>query len=84
MTYRSAPVLGALLFALCGCAGGAVKPSPTSDQVIATQLRARGGHGEFSGAEAGAIAEAYRQEIGRPSQKSPSPLSGAPDSGINP
>jgi hypothetical protein len=84
MTYRFTPVLGALLFGLCGCAGDAVKPSPTSDQAIAAQLRARGGHGEMSGAEAGAIADAYRQAIGRPSQQPQSPLSGTPDSGINP
>lgn len=82
MNDRLALVLGALLLNLGGCAGGAVKPSPTSDQVIAAQLRARGSQGEISGAEAGAIADAYRQQIAKP--KSQSPLSGAPDSGINP
>lgn len=84
MTYRLAPVFGALLFGLSGCAGDAVKPSPTSDQVIAAQLRARGNQGEMSGPESGAIADTYRQQIAKPSQKSQSPLSGTYDSGINP
>ena len=82
MTYRLAPVLGVLLLGLGGCAGDAVKPSPTSDQVIAAQLRARGSHGELSGPEAGAIADAYRQQIAKP--KSQSPLSEPSDSGLNP
>lgn len=84
MTYRFALLLGTLLFGLGGCTGDAVKPSPTSDQVIAAQLRARGGHGEMGGPEAGAIADAYHQQIARPSQKPQSPLSGSQDSGINP
>jgi hypothetical protein len=84
MTYRLAPLFGALLFGLGGCAGNAVKPSPTSDQVIAAQLRARGDHGEMSGTEAAAIADAYRQQIGKSAPKSQSPLSEPSDSGINP
>lgn len=84
MTYRLAPALGALLFGLCGCTGDAVRPSPTSDQVIATQLRARGNRGEISGPETSAIADAYHQQIAKPSQKSQSPLSETPDSGISP
>jgi len=77
-------MLGTLLFGLGGCTGDAVKPSPTSDQVIAAQLRARGTHGDMDGREAGAIADAYRQQIAKPSQASQSPMSGSPDSGINP
>lgn len=84
MTFRLAPALVTLLFGLGGCVSHAVNPSPTSDQVIAAQLRARGSQGEMSGSEAAAIANAYRQQIARPSQKSPSPLSGLPDSGTYP
>jgi len=84
MKYRVAVALGALLFGLCGCADTAVKPSPTSDQVIAAQLRARGNRGEIGGSEVSAIADAYHQQIAKPSQKSQSPLSENPVSGINP
>ena len=84
MKSRLAPALCALLFGLCGCADGTVKPSPTSDQVIAAQLRARGNRGDISGPEASAIADAYHQQIAKPSQKSQSPLSETPGSGINP
>lgn len=84
MNDRLAPALCALLFGLCGCADGAVKPSPTSDHVIAAQLRARGSRGEISGPEVNAITDAYHQQIAKPSQKSQSPPSEMPDSGINP
>jgi hypothetical protein len=84
MIYRFAPTLGALLFILCGCANAGIKPSPTADQVVAAQLRARGDRSEISGLEASAITDAYRQQTAKPSQKSPSPLSDNPESGINP
>lgn len=84
MTFRLASALVTLLVGLGGCATHSVNPSPTSDQVIATQLRAHGSQGEMSGLEAAAIANAYRQQIARPSQKSPSPLSSLPDGGTNP
>ncbi len=84
MRHHIAPALGALLLGLGGCTAGGVTPSPTSDQVIAAQLRARGSQGEMSGPEAGAIADAYRQEIAKPSQKSQSPPFGSLDGGINP
>jgi len=84
MKYRFAAALGAALFGLCACADNAVRPSPTSDQVIAAQLRARGSQGEISGSEVSAIADAYHQQIAKPSQKSQPPLSENPGSGINP
>lgn len=84
MKHRFAIALGALLFGLCGCADTAVKPSPTSDQVIAAQLRARGNRGEIAGYEVSAITDAYHQQIAKPSQKSQSPLSENPGGGINP
>ncbi|MBN9545405.1 MAG: hypothetical protein J0I19_08020 [Alphaproteobacteria bacterium] len=83
MKHPLAPMLGALLLGLGGCTGD-VKPSPTSDQVIAAQLRARGAHGDMDGREAGAIADAYRQQIAKPAQASRPPMSGPSDSGINP
>jgi hypothetical protein len=83
MIRRFAPLLGLLLCGLGGCAGDAVQPTPTSDQVIAAQLRARGGQGAMSGPEAAAIADAYRQEIAKPSRNSQPPLSDMPGSGIN-
>jgi hypothetical protein len=55
---------GFLFLALCGCAGHAVRPSPTADQVMAEQYRARGAQGAIGGPEASAIAEAYRRDIG--------------------
>ena len=85
MTLRPfAPALWFLLLGLVGCAGGPVQPTPTSDQVIAAQLRARGGQGAMSGSEATAIADAYRQEIAKPSRNSQPSLSDMPGSGINP
>ncbi len=62
------PVFGVALLGLCGCADSAVKPSPTSDQVMTDQYRARGGQGAMSGAEIGAIADTYRQQIAKPAQ----------------
>jgi len=84
MIHRVGPALCALLLGLCGCADNGVKPSPTTDQVIAAQLRARGNRGEISGPEVSAIADAYHQQIAKPTQKSQSPSSGIPDSGITP
>jgi hypothetical protein len=78
------PALWFLLLSLGGCASGAVQPTPTSDQVIAAQLRARGDQGAMSGPEAAAIADAYRQEIAKPSRNSQPSLSDMPGSGINP
>ncbi len=64
---RLSPVMacGAIPFLLCGCAAGAVKPSPTADQLLAIQYRASAPHGAMSGPEAGAVLKAYRQDIGK-------------------
>lgn len=62
------PVFGVALLGLCGCADSAVKPSPTSDQVMTEQYRARGAQGAMSGPEISAIAGTYRQQIGKPAQ----------------
>ncbi|MEO7054403.1 MAG: hypothetical protein ABI191_05475 [Rhizomicrobium sp.] len=62
------PVFGVALLGLCGCADNPIKPSPTSDQVMTEQYRARGSQGAMSGAEIGAIATTYRQQIGKPAQ----------------
>ena len=59
------------LLSLAGCATDAIKPSPTSDQVLAAQYRAHGDQPAISGAEADAIMEAYRQQIAKPSQTPP-------------
>lgn len=59
------------LLSLAGCTTDTIKPSPTSDQVMAEQYRARGGQGAMSGPETDAIVEAYRQQITRPSQMPP-------------
>jgi hypothetical protein len=62
-----------LLLGLSGCADHATSASPTSDQVIGAQYRARGDRGAISGPEAGAIMDAYRQQIARPPEaQSPS------------
>jgi len=68
MSRRSFPVFGVAVICLCGCADSAVKPSPTSDQVMTEQYRARGGQGAISGPEISAIAGAYRQQIGKSAQ----------------
>ena len=62
------PMFGVALLGLCGCAGSAVKPSPTSDQVMTEQYQARGNQGAMSGPEISAIAGIYRQQIGKPAQ----------------
>jgi hypothetical protein len=72
MNFRSALLCGLSLLGAAGCTADTVKPSPTADQVMAEQYRARGGQGAMSGSEAGGIAEAYRQQIARPSQAAPS------------
>ncbi|MES2256414.1 MAG: hypothetical protein V4559_15410 [Pseudomonadota bacterium] len=68
MSRHFFPVFGVALFALCGCADSAVKPSPTSDQVMMEQYRARGDQSAMSGPEINAIADTYRQQIGKPAQ----------------
>jgi hypothetical protein len=68
MSHRFFPVFGVALFALCGCADNAVKPSPTSDQVMTEQYRAHGSQGATSGPEISAIADTYRQQIGKSAQ----------------
>jgi hypothetical protein len=75
---------GVVLLGLTGCADDAVKPLATSDQVIAEQYRARGDQGAISGPEISAIADAYRQQIAKPSQKAQSPLSDSPENNVNP
>jgi hypothetical protein len=57
-----------VLAAAGGCTTAPVKPSPTSDQVMAAQYRARGGQGAIGGPEAGSITDAYRQQIAKPPQ----------------
>jgi hypothetical protein len=65
---RRSPVMacGAIPFLLCGCAAGAVKPSPTADQLLAVQYRASAPHGAMSGPEAEAVLKAYQRDIGKP------------------
>jgi hypothetical protein len=67
MNSRVIMAIGILL-CVAGCAELNVKPSPTADQVMAQQYRARDPHGAMSGGEAGVIAEAYRQQIAKPPQ----------------
>ena len=59
---------GFFLLLLTGCTSEPVHPSPTADQVMAEQYRARTEHGAISGTEASAIADAYHQTIGKSPQ----------------
>jgi hypothetical protein len=60
---------GTVPFFLSGCATGAVKPSPTTDQVLAAQYRASAPHGAMSGPESDAVLKAYREDIARPAAR---------------
>ncbi len=72
MTLRSFLACGLMLPGLAGCAGDAVKPSPTSDQVMTEQYRAQGARSALSGAEAQAITDAYHRDIAKPAAAAPS------------
>jgi hypothetical protein len=68
---RAIFLLGAALPALAACAAlGPVQPSPTTDQVLAAQYRARAEQGAMSGAESQAVMEAYRRDIAKPTASS--------------
>lgn len=56
------------LLGMTACTGEPVKPSPTTDQVLAAQYRARGEWGEMNGAEAQAVMDAYRRDIAKPAE----------------
>jgi hypothetical protein len=57
---------GAIPLLLGGCSAGAVKPSPTTDQLLAVQYRASAPHGAMSGSESDAVLKTYRENIGKP------------------
>ncbi|HEY4266513.1 MAG TPA: hypothetical protein VGM72_14445 [Micropepsaceae bacterium] len=71
MTRIAFLLCGVALTGLSGCASSAVRPSPTTDQVMAEQYRAQGEHGSISGPETAAIADAYRKAIGKSTQAAP-------------
>jgi hypothetical protein len=56
---------------LAGCAE--YRPAVTSGQVLARQYAAQGMHGAMTGAEAQAIANAYRKSIGTHPADMPEP-----------
>jgi len=58
------------LLGLGSCGHQDVKPSPTSDAVLAAQYRAQGAHGEMRGVESQAVMDAYRRDIAKPAAPS--------------
>ena len=56
------------LVGLSACVEAPVQPSPTSDQVLAAQYRARGELGQMSGMETQKLMDAYARDIARPAE----------------
>ena len=56
------------LLGLAACVQAPVQPSPTSDQVLAAQYRARGEQGQMSGMETQKVMDAYKRDIAKPAE----------------